>query len=221
MTEAEWLTATDPTPMLEFLKGKASDRKLRLAVYGAARLLPSSRLPDSLLDTLEVAEAYADGQISTDELNVWRGIRSVPTRRDWPALDLRHLSNLLVCARKMLWQSCVGFCAYTVRCRISEVAGRHWEKEGRERRIMFLRWERTVIVSLLRCIFGNPFRAVTSDVRILAEGIYREKAFDRMPILADALQDAGCDNEDVLNHCRQPAEHVRGCWVVDLLTDRE
>ena len=85
MTEAEWMAATDPTPMLEFLKGKASDRKLRLAVCGAARLLPSSRLPDSLLDTLEVAEAYADGQISTDELNVWRGNRPVPACRDWPA----------------------------------------------------------------------------------------------------------------------------------------
>jgi hypothetical protein len=42
-------------------------------------------------------------------------------------------------------------------------------------------------------------------------------AFDRMPILADAIQDAGCDNEDILNHCRQPGDHVRGCWCVDLV----
>ena len=62
---------------------------------------------------------------------------------------------------------------------------------------------------------GNPFRPITlnpswltSTVLALANGIYEEKAFDRMPILADALQDAGCDNEDILNHCRQPGEHV-------------
>ena len=56
----------------------------------------------------------------------------------------------------------------------------------------------------------------TTDVRALARGIHRDQAFDRLPILADALQDAGCDDEDVLNHCRRPGGHVRGCWVVDL-----
>jgi len=78
---------------------------------------------------------------------------------------------------------------------------------------------------LLRDIFGNPFRPValgpawlTSDVLALARGIYDEKAFDRMPILADALQDAGCTNEDVLAHCRDGLlPHVRGCWVLDLV----
>ncbi len=78
---------------------------------------------------------------------------------------------------------------------------------------------------VIRDIFGNPFRPVTvdpawltSDVLALARGIYAERAFDRMPILADALQDAGCDNEDVLTHCRDAsAPHVRGCWVVDLV----
>lgn len=78
---------------------------------------------------------------------------------------------------------------------------------------------------LIRDIFGNPFRPVatdpgwlTSDVRALARGIYAEKAFDRMPILADALQDAGCANEEVLSHCRAADQvHVRGCWVVDFL----
>ena len=79
-------------------------------------------------------------------------------------------------------------------------------------------------LALLRAIFGNPFRPVavdpawpTSDVVALAKGIYEERAFDRMPILADALQDAGCDNEDILSHCRGPGPHVRGCWVVDLV----
>jgi hypothetical protein len=77
---------------------------------------------------------------------------------------------------------------------------------------------------LLRDIFGNPFRPVTLDPRWLTSSvldlgraIYDERAIERMPILADALMDAGCDNEEVLNHCRGDGPHVRGCWVVDLI----
>jgi hypothetical protein len=55
----------------------------------------------------------------------------------------------------------------------------------------------------------------------LAQAICEERAFDRLPILADALEDAGCTNADVLDHCRQPGEHVRGCWVVNLLLGKE
>jgi hypothetical protein len=80
--------------------------------------------------------------------------------------------------------------------------------------------------SLLRDVLGNPFRPlaldqtlITGNVTALAESIYADRAFERLPILADALEDAGCDNADILNHCRQPSstEHVRGCWVVDLV----
>ena len=69
-----------------------------------------------------------------------------------------------------------------------------------------------------------PFRSMTlnpewrtATVVALARGIYDERAFDRMPILADALQDAGCDSADILGHCRGPGPHVRGCWVVHLV----
>ena len=81
---------------------------------------------------------------------------------------------------------------------------------------------------LIRDIFGNPFRPVTLDPRWLtstvldlARIIYDERVYERMPILADALMDAGCDSETLINHCRGPGPHVRGCWVVDLLTGRE
>ncbi|QEL19364.1 hypothetical protein [Limnoglobus roseus] len=57
----------------------------------------------------------------------------------------------------------------------------------------------------------------TSTVTALAEGIYRDGAFDRLPILADALEEAGCDRPDILAHCRGDGHHVRGCWVVDLV----
>jgi hypothetical protein len=79
----------------------------------------------------------------------------------------------------------------------------------------------------VRDIFGNPFRPVafdpswrTSTVVALAEGVYADRAFDRLPILADAIEDAGCDHPDILAHCRGAGPHVRGCWVVDLVLGR-
>ena len=96
-------------------------------------------------------------------------------------------------------------------------------------------WERTEraergkLAGHVRDVFGNPFRPFTiapavrtTDVKLLARGIHLETAFDRMPILADALQDAGCDNDEVLNHCRDATQvHVRGCWVIDLVLSKE
>ncbi|MBI1918367.1 MAG: hypothetical protein HYS12_27060 [Planctomycetes bacterium] len=85
--------------------------------------------------------------------------------------------------------------------------------------------------SLLRDVLGNPFRPVminpswlawnASTVRNMTQAIYEERAFDRLPILADALEDAGCTDAEILNHCRGPGPHVRGCFAVDLLLGRE
>jgi hypothetical protein len=81
---------------------------------------------------------------------------------------------------------------------------------------------------IVRDIFGNPYRPVTfdphwhtSDVLGLARAIYDDRAFDRLPILADALMDAGCADEQVHGHCRGEGPHVRGCWVVDLVLGKE
>jgi hypothetical protein len=81
-----------------------------------------------------------------------------------------------------------------------------------------------VFATLFRCIFGNPFRPVaaarswlTPTVVSLAEAIYADRAFDRLPVLADALEEAGCGDDEILNHCRGGGVHVRGCWVVDLV----
>ncbi len=80
---------------------------------------------------------------------------------------------------------------------------------------------------VVHCVFSNPFRTFPvapawltwndSTVPKLARAIYADYGFDRLPILADALEDAGCDNADILAHCRGPGPHVRGCWVVDLI----
>ncbi|WP_232069915.1 hypothetical protein [Gemmata massiliana] len=83
-------------------------------------------------------------------------------------------------------------------------------------------------VGYIRDIFENPFRPTvfspewhTDTVVALARQMYESRDFSAMPILADALQDAGCDNTDVLDHCRGPSPHVRGCWVVDLVLGKQ
>jgi hypothetical protein len=107
-----------------------------------------------------------------------------------------------------------------------------FDRSGQERSVeedMAMAWldyQQTMgeICRLLREIFGNPFRPVILDPRWLtsavvdsATAIYNHRAFDRMPILGGALLDAGCDNEEIIAHCRSEATHVRGCWVVDLI----
>jgi hypothetical protein len=85
--------------------------------------------------------------------------------------------------------------------------------------------EEAAQIADIRCVFGDPFHPVlvdpgwlTSTVRVLAGQADETREFGVLPILADALQDAGCDNESILNHCRDAnATHVRGCWVVDLV----
>lgn len=87
---------------------------------------------------------------------------------------------------------------------------------------------RRVLPDAMRDIFGNPFRQVsfspswrTGAAVALAQQMDEARDFSVMPILADALQDAGCDNDDILSHCRGPGPHVRGCWCVDLVLDKE
>jgi hypothetical protein len=92
--------------------------------------------------------------------------------------------------------------------------------------------ERATHCTWLRDLFGPlPFRPVTIAPAVLtwnedcvvkiAQAIYDERRFTDLPILADALEEAGCDDADILNHCREPDLHVRGCWVMDLLLGKE
>jgi hypothetical protein len=190
---------------LEFLKGKVSDRKLRLFAVACCRRI-WAEMPDGCSRTaVELGERYADGQATmadlshvSEELN--DSLQDVDTDVDEQG---RASSAALACITHLLTAEGAAECA----CRLSR-------KEPESEK-----------AALLQDIFGPlPFRPITlnpawltSTVLALAKGIYAEKAFDRMPILADALQDAGCDNEDILSHCRKPGEHARGCWIVDLL----
>jgi hypothetical protein len=101
---------------------------------------------------------------------------------------------------------------------------------------LFYRWagerphhgsHRTVVLDLINDIFGNPFRPVafdpswrTSTAVAIAKTMYDSRDFSAMPILADALEDAGCNHADILDHCRGAGPHVRGCWVVDLVLNK-
>ncbi|WP_227254551.1 hypothetical protein [Frigoriglobus tundricola] len=87
---------------------------------------------------------------------------------------------------------------------------------------------RMTLANTLRDIFGNPFRPFAADpswlapsVTALVRQMYESWDFTAIPVLADALEDAGCGNDDILNHCRGPGPHVRGCWVVDALLNKE
>ncbi len=216
MTEAEWLTCAEPTTMLYFIRRSGgSDRKLRL--FGSAcyrSLWATSPVSQLHWDVLRASESYADGQIAKQEFRLIRK-------------PLGGFEN--PCVAGMAEQ--VAFSAS------SECLGETWvpngeniENAGLGGRVR----QRSQPEQLrpqcdsLRDIFGNPFCPfvvnpswLTSDVVAIAEGIYQERAFDRMPILADALQDAGCDNDDILNHCRNDGPHARGCFVVDLLLGKE
>ena len=122
----------------------------------------------------------------------------------------------------------VGRCAeYAINCSTRRL---DWGTAIGRSLLEFANKERSMQTHILHDIFGNPFRPVTINptwfawnddmVRKIAQAIYDERAFDRLPILADALTDAGCDNADILNHCRSEGPHVKGCWVVDLLLDK-
>ena len=195
MTEAEWLAAEHPTPLFRLIEDTASERKCVLFAV-ACHHLPAAYDPDGYearkarAAELSHAVDFVDGRLSVAE------IRKLLSRQG----AAQHLPE-----RGREWAS--GWACPPV-----------WDFEDPLE---------VDVAALLREVFGNPFRPVavepawlTSTVVALAEGIYQDRAFDRLPILADALQDAGCDNEDVLNHCRSDGPHVRGCWVVDLLTGR-
>jgi hypothetical protein len=103
------------------------------------------------------------------------------------------------------------------------VANGHWPPDWQSPAVRDAhRAEQQALVALLRCIAGDPFRPPvdasawrSATVVAIARGIDAERAFDRLPILADAMQDARCEDAEALDHCRGPGPHARGCWVVE------
>lgn len=189
MTEDQWLKATDPGPMLEFVRGRVSERKLRLFACGCCLASPTTK---GIVPLIRQTEDWADNPQGSSLRLGW-GPSSI-YRPPYPDLPL-------------LWAA-------------------DWTRHD-------VRWEvdQATKAALLRDLFGPlPFRLVTiapswlawNDATIpkIARSIYDDRRFDDLPILADALEEAGCSDADILGHCRGPGPHVRGCWVVDLLLGR-
>jgi hypothetical protein len=213
MTEQEWLATTEPRPMLDFLMGKFCDRKWRLLGCACCRHVGDKLTDPRCEGIIDRAEAFADAKTNRERAAIHE------VRRLANGLLAEHAgSHSIQAVRSLLLPSAVRAASSAAAYAVS-VGSYGYHPRKRE--------QRSAQVPFIRDIFGNPFRPVsldpswlTSTVLALAESIYADRAFDRLPILADALQDAGCENTDVLDHCRGPGPHVRGCWVVDILTDR-
>lgn len=215
MTEAEWLACEDPVTMLAHLDRPSPDRKVRLYAVACCRNLWDMLPGQASRDGVEWAERFADGKVKRDEEY---------DRLNWAseADYLRHTYRLIgdaeVSEEEKYKLFRAAFFAFFVM----------WYENCFPDYSNFERHREHLSVRSVHDIFGNPFRPVTLDpswltstVLTIASDIYEEKAFDQMPILADALQDAGCDNEEILRHCRGPGPHTRGCWVVDLVLGRK
>lgn len=247
MTEAEWLACGDPGVLLA-RRGRISQRQLML--FGCAcchrhmELLREERCRRAI----EAAEEFADGLCPPDVLrNAREFIRYKHQELYWPvewpslypqaaawlaAFDdpaaerlqaergAREPFDDMLCAMKdevSALLACV-----VARPAAGEAASDADFQTAYDR-------ERAAQCDLLRDILGNPFRPgnfsrqwSTDTVLALARTVYESRDFSAMPILADALQDAGCTDEEVLNHCRDTTQvHVRGCWVVDLVLGKD
>jgi hypothetical protein len=215
--EHNWVSASNPEGLLGMLEGRASDRKRRLFLCAACRdlwpLLPDH--PD-LHEALVFAERWADAPGEPDSLaRTYSSIRTqvMDAGRQWhgtarPSWGALH--------------------ALSLTCHPSAADGTEWLMLGGAAGLG------AKCVELLRDVFANPFRETSLSVEVLAwqggtlrqlaQGAYDERqlpagALDpaAIAVLADALEDAGCADESVTTHLREPRPHVRGCWVVDLI----
>ncbi len=253
MTDAEWLTCSDPGPMLRHLIGteeprvqaveqfpdaRGSDRKLRLfacaCYYRVSHLLPHP----AARATVQVAERFADGTASMAEfLKAEAAVRELGNAIEprWRASDgaeritLHPTHAALALAGVACWrepQKAAWYAASNAHLELPYLANPGVDVHSRQRGEGEVA-EKRAQCELLREIFGNPFRAVVcapdwrTDAAVsLARQMYQLWDFSAMPILADALQDAWCDDKDILAPCRSVGPHTRGCWVVDLVLDK-
>lgn len=244
MNEAEWLASTDPQPMLQFLHGKASSRKFRLFAIACCRRVWRWLSDERSRKAMEVSERYAEGE--ADALELLKAADEAGTAAEMIENAFRRGGSHAVTVnaavavsqgiataeeRTMLfpyeWGPLFGFDVVAAAIAAGKFAA--FAVAGSDRQFTQAKHEteREAQASLVRCIFGPISHPTSLDpawlswndgtVRKLAQASYDERAFDHLPILADALEEAGCTDADILSHCRQPGEHVRGCWVVDLL----
>jgi hypothetical protein len=207
MTEREWLNGTDPEKMLRFLRGRRlTARKRRLFACACCWHISDRLREEESRRAIEVAERFADGLADHGEREAARRAH-------------QRLSRALTgAADRAAYQAVREILAHPFGFR-EQYAWRGAAEAAADSR--FVR-------TLLHDLFGNPFRPVALDptwrtpqVVALAQAINQERVFDCLPVLADALEEAGCDSAELLAHCRAPGPHVRGCWLVDLVLGKE
>jgi hypothetical protein len=223
MTEDEWLACTDPREMLEALQvdGLLPERKARLFAVACCRRIWPLLGKGPARRAVEVAERYADGRADDDELagaasdaDVAPGGTSLPE----VALEQAVRSALFLDAGSAAYYAAFGAC-----CR--DGGGGFVPLLGA------VDAEQAIQSEMLRDLCCNPFHLITlfrtwqtPEVVALAQAAYDERELPagtldtaRLAVLADALEEAGCDQADLLAHLRGPGPHVRGCWAVDLI----
>jgi hypothetical protein len=209
VTEAEWTASQDPDALLDAARAmrRLPARKARLFAGGCFRLVWDLIRADDIRLAVEMSDARADKKIGQQELERHRYPMTTPSDnvRSWLAVAIQSLATSNLNPSYVAWQ---------VRTATQNETYRH------ARRGIPCRAQ----AELVREVVGNPFCPVafdsqwrTDDTLGLARGIYEDRAFDRMPLLTDALMDAGCDDKAILAHCRSDEPHVRGCWLVDLV----
>jgi hypothetical protein len=213
MTEAEWLACTDLNRMLEFLSRRASDRKLRLfacACFGRIW----DRLPATIWRAVEVSERYANGL--TDE-RAWAAAWTAAE----PPLEDPMAAMIWLASRPPTSRTALEEAGWATMAALSLMVKPTEEAAW----YAFLAAEATLLREIV-----NPFHLVPLDpswqswhdglLVSMARQMYDSRDFTDMPVLADALEEAGCQDQDILVHCRSGGEHVRGCWVVDALLSK-
>lgn len=207
MTETEWQNADEPQAMLAFLRtGRMmSERKRRLCAVAFSRRI-WHLIDESGRAAIDIAERFADGLAKPEELRAARlACQGAGGHAAWYAAA----TNPDIAARNAARSAHAGVAQYASRdLEFAELLGQ---------------------AELVRDIFGPlPFRRLffdgtwrTPSVVCLADDIYRNRAFVQMSALAEELEKAGCDNEEILSHCRGQATHVRGCWVLDMVLGKE
>lgn len=232
MTEEEWKVCDDPARMPEFVRGKVSDRKLRLFAVTCCRRLAGGVANPKVLYALDLAGRAADGADVPGKLR-----RAGADLRDAMALQEQRFGEFgyihdtewfpTRAVARLFGEKGIAPVSQVVWIpgRVTRAVRETTLSAYRERDALA---EQAAMADLVREVCGDPFRPValdpswlTSAVTALSNRVYDTRDFSLMPILHDALIEAGCDDADVLGHCRDSnAVHVRGCWVVDMLTDR-
>jgi hypothetical protein len=200
MTEADWLTCTNPIVMLEFLRGKASDRKLRLFAVACCRRIWPLLTDERSRKAVEVAEHYADGLAHEEELEEarWRAGRAYDAISRGGTGDTKAAATAANAAH-----------ADSTRT----YSGLHGASKQEHADLL-----REIVNPFYRGTFDRAIvEANGGKVRVLATAIRNQKRFNDLPILADLLAASGCRDQAVLDHFRRPGEHLPGCWALDVV----